>query len=130
MAPTSRRRDRRRARALRGVGVAGARTGESWDWPRGLLAVALFLVQTAVGAVFFSMTDPDLARARTSVRVQTSADRWATLLIVLLMGGWFLAAASDVHLGPLLPAAPPAVSLSSGLGVHLLGFGLIVWTFR
>jgi protein-S-isoprenylcysteine O-methyltransferase Ste14 len=101
-----------------------------WDWPRGWLAVAVFAVQTVLGAVFFLITDLALVRERTSARTQSSADRRATLLIVVLIAGWFLAAASDIHLGPMLPAPPPAVSLSLGLGVHLLGLGLIVWTFR
>ena len=102
----------------------------NWDWPRGWLAVVVFLAQTLIGALFFLITDPGLVRERTSVRAQSSADKRATLLIVLLMAAWFLAAASDIHLGPILPALPPAVSLSLGLAIHLLGLGLVVWTFR
>jgi len=101
-----------------------------WDWRRGWLAVAAFFVETAVGSLFFLVTDPALVRERMSARGQSSADRRATLLIVLLMAGWFLAAASDVHLGPMLPAPRPSVSLSLGLGLHLAGLGLIVWTLR
>src|SRR5262245_19650413 len=97
-----------------------------WDWPRGWLAVAVCFAETAVGTVFFLITDPTLVRERTSARGQSSVDRRATLLIVLLMAGWFLAAASDIHLGPMLPAPLPAVSLSLGLGVHALGLGLFV----
>jgi protein-S-isoprenylcysteine O-methyltransferase Ste14 len=101
-----------------------------WDWPHGWLAVGVCSVETVVGSLFFLITNPALARERTSARGQSSADRRATLLIALLMAVWFLAAASDIHLGPMLPAPPPLVSLSLGLGVHLLGLGLIVWTFR
>jgi protein-S-isoprenylcysteine O-methyltransferase Ste14 len=101
-----------------------------WNWPRGWLAVAVFAVQTVLGAVFFTITDPALVRQRTSARVQSAADARATLLIVVLIVGWFLAAASDIRLGPLLPAPPPAVSLALGLGLHLLGLGLVIWTFR
>lgn len=101
-----------------------------WQWPRGWLAVAVFAMQTVVGTVYFSITDPNLVRERTSARVQSGADARATLLIVLLLAAWFLAAASDIHVGPMLPAPPPAVSLWSGLALHLFGLGLIVWTFR
>lgn len=104
-------------------------TGD-WDWPRGWLAVTVCFAETVVGTLFFVITDPALVRARTSARGQSSADRWATLLIALLMAGWFLAAASDTHLGPMLPAPPAAVSLWLGLALHLFGLGIIVWTLR
>lgn len=101
-----------------------------WDWPRGWLAVAVCFAETVIGTLFFLITDPALVRERTSARGQSSADRWATMLIGVLMAGWFLATASDIHLGPLLPAPLPAISLWLGLAVHLVGLGLIVWTFR
>jgi protein-S-isoprenylcysteine O-methyltransferase Ste14 len=101
-----------------------------WDWRRGWLAVAVCFAETVIGTLFFLITDPTLVRERTSARGQSSADRCATLLIGLLMTGWFLAAASDIHLGPMLPAPPPVISFSLGLAVHFFGLGLIVWTFR
>ena len=102
----------------------------SWDWPRGWLAVGVFVVQTVLGALFFLITNPSLVGDRTSARVQSRTDGRATLLIVLLLAGWFVVAASDIHLGPVLPALPKAMSLSLGLGLHLVGLGLVVWTFR
>lgn len=101
-----------------------------WGWQRGWFAVAVCCAETVVGTLFFLVTDPGLVRERMSARGQGSADRWATLLIALLMTGWFLSAASDIHLGAMLPAPPRVVSLWLGLLVHGLGLGLIVWTLR
>ena len=112
------------------IGPVWLMTG-SLDWARGWLAIAvIFGMQLSVG-FWLLKTDPALLRERVSVpSAKTWADRFATTLIILLMVGWFVLAAIDVHRLHLLPASPPSVSLWSGLGLFGLGMSIIVWTFR
>jgi len=112
------------------IGPAWALTGAA-DWPRGWLAIAVLGgSQLAVG-FWLLKADPDLLRERLArPRSTIRRDRIATVVIMLLMLGWFLLAPVDVHHLHLLPAPPSAVSMWGGLGLHAVGLAVIIWTFR
>lgn len=111
------------------MGPAWAITG-TLDWPRGWLAVSLLFAASAVGGFWLLKTDPALVRDRTSIpHPQTSADMFATLLIVLAAIVWSVGADWDVHRLHLIPLQP-ALSLGVGLVLFLIGLGVIMWTFR
>ena len=112
------------------IGPVWLLTG-SFDWPRGWLAIAIILSMQLLVGLWLLKTDPDLLRERLSVpSAMTWADRFATMLIILSMLGWFVLAAIDVHRLHLIPAPHPNVSFWSGLGLFALGTFIIGWTFR
>ncbi len=112
------------------IGPAWSLTGTA-DWPRGWLAIAVLGgSQLAVG-IWLLKADPDLLRERLArPRSKIRQDKIATLLIMLLMLGWFLLIPVDVHHLHWLPAPPSAASLWGGLALHVFGLAIIVWTFR
>lgn len=99
-------------------------------WPRGVLALGVLATVSALGAVWFQVTDPALARERASTpRAQTAADALAMLAIATAVVAWFVFVSWDVH-SLHLPNLPTIPSLAAGFGVFLVGVATIVWTFR
>ncbi|MDP6343837.1 MAG: isoprenylcysteine carboxylmethyltransferase family protein, partial [Alphaproteobacteria bacterium] len=115
---------------LLAIGPVWLLTG-SLDWPRGWLAIGVLWGTQLVSGLWFLKHDPDLLRKRTSFPGGNPlADKVATALIILLLFGWFVGAAVDVHHLHLLPALPAAVSLVSGLVLFALGMALVMWTMH
>ena len=112
------------------IGPAWLLTGSAAWWRGWLAIVVLGGAQLAVG-LWLSKADPDLLRERLArPRSKIRKDKIATVLIMLLMLGWFVLTPVDVHHLQLLPAPPSNVSLWGGLGLHAVGLAVIVWTFR
>lgn len=111
------------------MGPAYALTGRL-DWLRGWLAVGVCFLASAVGGVYFLLTDPGLVRERAKApQTRTAADGLATALIVAVVIGFCTATAYDsLRLQAL--RLPPAVSLATGATVFTVGIAIIVWTFR
>lgn len=104
--------------------------GGSLAWPRGLLAVGILAAVSLAGALWFQVTDPDLARERASApKARTPADAWAMLTITATVIAWFLFVGWDVNRAH-LPSLTPGSSLAAGLCLFLGGVAAIVWTFR
>ena len=111
------------------LGPAWALNG-SFAWPRGWLGVSSFFAAAALGGLWISRIDADLARERAAIpRPQTIADRLAPLLIAVSILAWFGVAAWDAHRLQLLPL-PPAVSLCTGLATFAAGVAIVAWTLR
>jgi len=112
------------------LGPAWAVTGRL-DWPRGWLAFGVWFAASAIGGLWFLVTDPGLVRERASVpRTQSREDTRATLLIGLAVVVWMAAASVDGARFHLLTPPGPAASLAVGLALFLFGLAVIVWTFR
>ncbi len=111
------------------MGPAYAFTG-ALDWLRGWLVVGVCLFSSALGGVYFLVTDPGLVRERAKApQTKTLADTLATLFILLVVIGFCAAAVYDSRRLQLL-ALPPGVSLVAGVLVFAIGVAIVVWTFR
>ena len=100
------------------------------DWPRGWLVVGVFFLASALGGVYFLITDPGLVRERASApQTKTAADTLATLFILLGVIGFCTAAVYDSRQLQLLPLSS-ALSLVAGAVVFAIGIAIVVWTFR
>jgi protein-S-isoprenylcysteine O-methyltransferase Ste14 len=112
------------------LGPAWAVTGRL-DWPRGWLAVGIMFLASALGGLWFVLTDPGLVRERAAVpRAQSRADTLATLLIGLAMLVWIAAASVDGGHLHLLPSLLPAMAITVGIAFFLAGLAVIVWTMQ
>lgn len=103
---------------------------DSWDWPRGWLAVAVLWGTQLTGGLWFLSKDPELLEARMSPGENSRADKLATLLIVVLLLSWFVVNPLDVFLWQLLPSLPAAVSVGAGFVLYVCGLVFVFWTFR
>ncbi len=102
----------------------------SLDWPQGWIVVISFFIVSAVGGLYFQMTDPDLVRERAQVpQTKTAADTRATLCILLCVIGFCAAAVYDSLKVQLLPLSP-TLSLVTGAVVFMIGVTIVGWTFR
>ena len=81
-----------------------------------------------ISGLWLLRVDPALLEKRMSLTAKNPvADKLATALIGVLLCGWFVATAFDVHQFQLLPALPGHVSLLIGLVLFVLGMALIMW---
>jgi protein-S-isoprenylcysteine O-methyltransferase Ste14 len=103
---------------------------DSLSWPRGWLAVGVLWGTQVIGGLWFLKTDPDLLEERMSPGENSTPDKLATLLIVILLLCWFVANPLDVLLFQLLPPPPAALSLFGGLVLYTAGLAIVTWTFR
>ncbi len=111
------------------MGPAYAFTG-NLDWLRGWLVVGICILASAVGGIYFLVTDPGLVRERTKApQTKTPADTLATLFILLVVIGFCTAAIYESRRLQLLPLSPD-VSLAAGVVVFAIGIAIVVWTFR
>ncbi|MBT3330372.1 MAG: isoprenylcysteine carboxylmethyltransferase family protein [Rhodospirillaceae bacterium] len=101
---------------------------DSLDWPRGWLAIGALWSAKLISGLWLLRVDPALLEKRMSLTAKNPvADKLATALIGVLLCGWFVATAFDVHQFQLLPALPGHVSLLIGLVLFVLGMALIMW---
>lgn len=111
------------------LGPAYALTG-NLDWLRGWLVVGICILASAVGGVYFLVTDPGLVRERAKTpQPKTPADTLATLFILLVVIGFCTAAVYESRRLQLLQLSPD-VSLAAGVVVFAIGIAVVVWTFR
>ena len=111
------------------MGPGYAFTG-TLDWVRGWVAVGACVTTSAIGGVYFLLTDPGLVRERAKApRTQTLADAFATLFIVVVVVAFCAAAVYDSRRLQ-LSTLPPDASLAAGVIIFATGIGIIVWTFR
>lgn len=111
------------------VGTAYFLTGDL-NWERGWLVVGLFAAVSALGGLYFLITDPGLVRERARApQTKTPADTFATLLIMLTVISFCIAAVYDSRRLQLLPL-PSNASLAAGVAVFAIGIAIVVWTFR
>jgi protein-S-isoprenylcysteine O-methyltransferase Ste14 len=103
---------------------------DSLSWPRGWLAVGVLWGTQVIGGLWFLKTDPDLLEERMSPGENSTPDKLATLLIVILLLCWFVANPLDVLLFQLLPPPPATLSLFGGLVLYAAGLAIVTWTFR
>lgn len=102
----------------------------SLDWPRGWVAIGVLWGTQFLGGIWFLLKDPELLQERMAASGNSSADKLATALIVLLLLGWFVGNPIDVHSLQLLPAPTANVSLICGLGLYFFGLFMVLWTHR
>lgn len=103
---------------------------DSWWWPRGWLTVGLLWATQCVGGIWMLRNEPDLLAERMSPGGNSLADKLATLLIVVLIVGWFVMNPIDVVRWQLLPELPAGFAVPFGVVLYASGIGLVSWTFR
>ena len=100
----------------------------SWHWPRGWLAIALLLGLQVVTGTWMLRHDPGLLAARMAPGDVSPQDKRATALIAISILAWFLFNPIDVHALRLLPALPPALSVTLGAALVIAAMLFLLWT--
>lgn len=101
---------------------------DSFDWPRGWLAIGVLLFSQALIGAWMLTKHPDLLESRMKAEGNSTADKLATALIVVLLLGWYVANPLDVHALQLFPPLSAAASIPAGLMLFAFGMGFILWT--
>jgi protein-S-isoprenylcysteine O-methyltransferase Ste14 len=100
----------------------------TWDWQRAMLFLVVYGIVLFGAIVWLAIAAPSSLEARLEPAInkkQPVADRIATAVIGLTIGGWFVFIPFDVFRLHLLPAPPFVVSLL-GAVVGFSGFAVIL----
>jgi protein-S-isoprenylcysteine O-methyltransferase Ste14 len=108
--------------------AAGVVHGGTWYWPRALLFILVYTILLEGSVVVMAIAAPNSLAARLTppaTKAQPTADRVATLLLVIATLGWFAFVAIDVFNLKLLP--PPSFDVSlAGAVISLAGFIVLI----